>query len=561
MFERSLEWIAAQKSRRFQLYREARLAYEAYLAEYPFSFAQLTGEDYLRAAADARLRSAEGGYREAIPLTRAAGVPRDLAVVLSQLGFLLHLCGRFADARDALSESAQILGSMALSKTDELKALSSCHYHLGLINLTEGHYAAARQRLNASLALDVQLEDLSGQAMNRAALELCPAEDGSPEPPHAPAADSSPSPGASSGPAADPEPDYLAAEDESLDLPSIFGASTREALWIMAATESSVTQLREAAQRACPQNRELIIFAAASQSGVSTPPPMEPGTRLCGAIFEISPAALSNDDFRYWIHWSINRAFEAADFRLFVHLNGIGEAEFAELATKNRAHCRLRDKVQMHRPDRLDLLEANLRSHLLRLEMTRDAAKWIWMRRAAVQLIGRASALVLWLSIAFWLAVSASALVLGKAPVVAFLDYRPQANAWLGVLGCVPLAWTTLMSLALGEQGWKRNSIVTVPPLTAIRWLWFAAIVVYASVWLPNAIHAPARVLILGGILGLLLETARRTAATSARSNLLQSGREIAERRLVHPSLLQRGSGDPPAVASLRCRIENIHQL
>src|SRR3712207_5220217 len=98
MFERLLEAWAAKGSERFRLYRKARLDYEAYQAEQGVPFDALTTEHYRRAAEDSRLQSAEEGYREAIRLSQAEGAFIDVASALYQLGVLLHLQGRFAEA-------------------------------------------------------------------------------------------------------------------------------------------------------------------------------------------------------------------------------------------------------------------------------------------------------------------------------------------------------------------------------------------------------------------------------------------------------------------------------
>lgn len=56
MLRMSREWVAAQTSRRFQLFRTARLLYEAYLASHSFRFDRLTSEQMRAAAADDSLR-------------------------------------------------------------------------------------------------------------------------------------------------------------------------------------------------------------------------------------------------------------------------------------------------------------------------------------------------------------------------------------------------------------------------------------------------------------------------------------------------------------------------
>jgi hypothetical protein len=542
MFDRALEWAAAQKDRRFQLYREARLAYDAYLAEHPVPFDRLTEEDYRHAAVDTRLQVAERGYREALTLTRPSGPPHDLAVALSQLGMLLHLCGRSAEARDAFREAIQTLEEIAVAGPKEQQVLSTCHFHLGLLNLREGHYAAARRQLNISVKLDEQLGDLSGQLMGQAALKSCPADEGTPEPPNMPAATPSPpfrSPTRS-------EPDYRAAEDESLVLPGPFGATTREALWIMAASETSVSQLRNLVQRACPQNRELVIVTAASDSGALTPPPAAPGTSLCGAIFEISPSTLASEDFRYWITWCMNRASEAVDFRLFVHLRDISEVAFVELAVQDALLGELRDKIQMRSPDTLESLEKDLRTHLLRLEMIRDAARWRRMRWIGIRLIASVSALVLWSSIVFCLGVSASPLILGKTRVMAALVTLRPSQDWIGILAGVPLVWANLIPLAMLMQSQRTRGVpVGTPTASGSRLVVFGWAVVYASIWLFRETHCATSAVVVGAILGLLLETARRGKAKVFRLRLLRAGREIARMPSLPRSILQPGRTDP----------------
>jgi len=545
MLEHSREWMASRYQERFQVYREAKRDFESYLSEHQVSDERYTSEVFRHAAADSRLRRAEEGFRRAIEMTRSDACPDDLVVALLELGWLLHLCGRVAEARNVLYESLGMIDRVNRLDARMLSAMSTCQYHLGLLDIDGGHYAAARMRLNISTTLlDEHLGEPWRAAMGQAALQRCPAGEGTAEPKPDVAAFLSAAAETPDVPEAEEQQDYLAASDEEVEIPGVFSESTREAVWIIAAGAESAATLRQVAQRACPQKRELIIFAAATQSGAFKPPPLEPGTSLCAALFEVSPEALVNQDFRYWLRWCIGRANTAVDFRLFVHLRGFAESQLVELANHDPLIAELRDKVQLHRPDRLDLIEINLRSHLLRLEVTRDVDKGRVIRVTGLRVFGWVCSVALWGPILFWLASSAGAVMLGKEVVIAELTRRGLTAQWLGFLAGLPLAWATLIPAAIFMQNWRRVPGVSIRAGRSFAWVVFGLLVARASLWLPMQIHAPERAMVAGGMVGLLMEAARRRRATLARTNLLTMGRRMEEHH-VPRSMLTPGNGDP----------------
>jgi tetratricopeptide (TPR) repeat protein len=535
--------MAARAEERFRHYRAARLAYEAYVTEHHVRFDKLTWAEARLAANDPRLREAEAEYKEAIALTSRSEHARDAAVALSQLGMLLHLVGRLAEARQAFHESIGILDGMVSSRADEMRAKSTCQYHLGLINIKEGHFADARKRLAASARIDHSLGDSIQELLVQEAINGCPAGEGTPEPAVAVSASAA----GATAQRADPEPDYLAGENEELELPGIFSESTREAIWILAASEASVRVLEKTAKQACPQNRELVLYLVACDMGAASPPAMEPGTRLCAALFEISPAALRNADFRYWLRWSIQRAVDAADFRLLIYLNGIEEAAFLNLAARDPLIAELRDKVQLHRPDRIEVLGANLRSHLVRLEVTRDMERGQRLRWVSRRVAGAGAAVLQSAFILFWLGAAVWALWAGEPAVAAVAGRFPHGAEWFGFLAAIPLAWCALIALAIARQGWQRGSQALVSPGRSVGLLLFTLVVARAAGWFPRILHSPAHTLVAGVLVGLLLDGARRRGATAARASLLRTGQRMVEAKAVPVDLLTPGRANPAA--------------
>ncbi len=214
------------------------------------------------------------------------------------------------------------------------------------------------------------------------------------------------------------------------------------------------------------------------------------------------------------------------------------------LAARDAVVGELRDKVQIHQPDSLDSLEKHLRMHLLRLEMTRDAAKWRRVRRFGIRFVGGISAQVLWLSILFWLGVSAGALLFGKARLIAALVSLAPSRDWIGMLGGMPLVWAYLIPLAMLMQGWK-HGLTVMARTSRVWWLVFALAVVKASIWLPQQIHCAKGAIAAGATLGLLMEISRRGKEKGARRNLLSVGREIARMSSLPRSIMQPGRADP----------------
>lgn len=541
MLQDSFEWIASKREERFRVYRQARMDFESYLAEHPVPNDVYTEDVFRHALADARMSRAEEGFRQAIELTSVETDSADLAVALSELGWLLCLRGRLQEARNAFYESLQVMERVIRPGKGMLSVMSTCQYQLGLLDIHEGHYAAARTRLGISITLDEELGEPIRRSMGQFAVERCPQENGTPEPKRDPSKFLRATESGADGGETESAPDYLAANDEEVDTPGIFKESTREAIWIMASSRNSAATMRDMAQRACPANRELVLYSAVTGGDSLKPPPIEPNTSLCAALFEISPEALGYDDFRYWLQWCISRADANADFRLFVHLRGINEAEFMGLSDRDDLIAELRDKVQLHRPDRLDLIEVNLRSHLLRLEMVRDAAKGRAIRRFTIQVLGSTCQAVLALAICFQLLLLAGSRMISSETVAAMLAKWGVTSHWLGVFIGLPLAWGLLIPVAVFLSGF-RKLLVAVSTFESTTLAVVSTFLVRETHGLFAQLHLPIKAIAAGGLLGLLMEAARRRRFLSAKAKLLTLGQQMDMREVPSSMLVARRS-------------------
>jgi tetratricopeptide (TPR) repeat protein len=161
-------------NRRTALYNEARLAYERSVHEAVQrgwkGFPTLTATDSAMAARDPRLQRATVLYREALKLTREEEAYRDLGIAWYQLGMLEHFRGEFSAAEQCFGEALSILESLPQLDTEEVKTISGCFYHLGILSARRGERQTGRAWLERSESLDEAMLDLSGQAMSREAL-------------------------------------------------------------------------------------------------------------------------------------------------------------------------------------------------------------------------------------------------------------------------------------------------------------------------------------------------------------------------------------------------------
>lgn len=405
------EWLAGRKQPRFEAYRRARLTYEAYLARNAVDFNELTDDHFLAARADPSLAQAERDYRHTIQLSQKENAQRDAAIAFYQLGMLLHIQGRFEEARDPLCQALDILDSLPQVERDEQSAISNCHYHLGLIALRLGDAHEARSQLERSVRIDTSLGDLSGAAMGKRALARCPIADAcrtgelatsSPPPHHAPKAKKTGTRSRQAPPPRRANPSQQPSgygPRASVTAPAAWAYFPGEdIIWVLtysAAANDRLLALMESLQGQFPRKTLVSCVAFGSpESAQSVPEPIAEDARLCAAVVVVEPEGLSDEAFRYWAKWCMMNVARRPDFRMYVCLEGMNLDEFAARANSDELVADLLDTVQIAQSPTLDGLHVALVCFLQSLDDIRSAAHWRRTRLFLSDFVGRAASMI-----------------------------------------------------------------------------------------------------------------------------------------------------------------------
>lgn len=430
MFEKAFEWLASRSSLRFKLYREARLNYEAFIYEMGVPFDLLAAEHHKKAATDERLIAAEPSYRQAIELSREVNAIEDVATGLYQLGMLLHLQGRFAEATECFSASLRILEDLAQLDRSKQAVISGCHYHLGVIALRRAHLTEAKRRLRRSLDIDSVIGDLQGIALCKSALNQCGAVSddhkltgeeyldandisrstdnaarndlsrGAEEArltvsaaeakgKHAYGADT---PREEDSTSAVPGPPKKTANGQN-PVSQPYGYR-HDVIWLLshsvAANDIVMSQLEKLSRELTRKVFVSRVAFGGANADQATPAALEYDARLCAAILVIEREGLKNENFLYWANWCIKNVAAKEDFRLFLCLDDMtteeiqARAELPHESPGNRLLADLVDTVQIPQPPTAEQLRYLLRSYLWDFDSIRAIALWrrlyLWIR-------------------------------------------------------------------------------------------------------------------------------------------------------------------------------------
>ncbi len=161
---------ASRTMPRFSLFREGRTLYEEYLNRLEREFCDLSESDFAQAQSSPELQRCESLYQQSLRLCRKDDAYHDIAVNCYQLGLLYHLQGRFREAEELLTEALEIADSLPRLVEDEIRLMSGCCYHLGILAARAEKNDAARDFFARSLRLDESLADLPGVSATRRAM-------------------------------------------------------------------------------------------------------------------------------------------------------------------------------------------------------------------------------------------------------------------------------------------------------------------------------------------------------------------------------------------------------
>ena len=164
-------WIGT-KRRRFELFRNAKLAYEDFFDQNGSKFQLLEPTSKELAITDRRLIDALTWYEEALELCLAEKAFRDAAVTLLQMGKLYRLWCRASEARALFERALEIADSLPSLNNSELGLLAQCCSHIGIVALLNGDAELGRRHIGRSVAILEFCFDAEANNLCLAAMEL-----------------------------------------------------------------------------------------------------------------------------------------------------------------------------------------------------------------------------------------------------------------------------------------------------------------------------------------------------------------------------------------------------
>jgi tetratricopeptide (TPR) repeat protein len=543
MFKAFLEWYKSKSEPRFKSYREARLIYEAFVYEKRIQFDSLSRNQCKEALQDDRLRKAERLYREAINISKMVDADEDVATALSQLGMLLHLKGRFDEAIQAFENSIKIIYEMSQTNRSGQATASGCYYHLGIIACRNGLIEKGKMYINRSLEIDEANNDIHGKFLSNLALEKCSELSASSfddkEWKETIDAEQSRRDDIFQSPVDISLPEYTSEVSETSQESSIaehgesaqglYGESQfkqgfwRDVVWLLShsitANDRFMTPMEQLVGKI---RRKLIISRAAF--GSSSPEktvlkPLEPNEKLCAAVVIIEKVALKDETFRYWLNWCIEYVAAKEDFRLFVCLHDMSIDEFEKLSREGDSIlASLKDTVQVLELPSPDHLAISLKGYLDKLDSIRSEAFWRKIRIRSAIILGSMSSKVQFFCGAFLGIAALSAFVFKKGSVPnRFADTNELFIAVVAGSVLFPLLVTPLFLLFQGRGA--MSSLIGKNPRIR-HWLILFAFLGPATIGLPQHVGAPVSYIMLGVVVGILLDITRRNGLQAKRDNI-----------------------------------------
>lgn len=533
------EWLNSRFDPRFKAYREARLIYEAYINKLNVQFHALAPKHCIDASQDLQLRRAELLYRQAIELSRKSAALHDVATGLYQLGMLQHLQGRIHQACQSFERSVKILKELPHSDLENQAILSGCCYHLGIISCRNGHIEEGKSLISDSLRIDELLNDSYGITASRSALAKCEeitaidigidegSEDldmglGPSTKGNDMGADAHSGRSTSGSAQENSYRDYEnnSPQNNQDDIP-INLKSQNNVVWLLShSVEANDKLFTNLEQLAGQINQKLIIYREAfgrSLTDKSTPQSLEHNEKLCAAIVIIEKEGLGNPDFRYWLKWCIANVADKEDFRLFVYLHDLTDAEIYGLAKSDDLLANLIDTVQMSESTAPEHLHHALRSYLQQLDGLRSAAIWRKLRIISAVYLGRV-ATGIQIFCGALLTASIFTYAVREDLVISLLSgSSKQSFAVISGIVLFPVIITPMYLLLSGNAA--ANFLLRNNP-RVIPWLISFVVLAPATISLPQHVGAPVSYIALGIYAGILLELTRRKGVLAQRKGL-----------------------------------------
>jgi tetratricopeptide (TPR) repeat protein len=340
MLEHLWSWLARSRGHPGHIaFGEARRLYLAYVQALRSPIDRLQAADFTAAHRDPGLLRAEALYRAAREHSAREGRSDNIAMADYQLGLLLHLQGRWTEARDHLQLAVEWLRAGVTAASHERSTLSGCFYHLGLLAMRLGDRGEAERLLRASLAIDEDDSDFGGIALCKSALETLaswpfdivpPGENSSAAPAVPPLAEAAPQPPALDDLAEDAPAsgirgrDWRAeiAEEPEVEEGDSVASTSTIVVWLLSYSVEANEVYMAALERQLARGvvgRVLVRRAAlgSTDPAQSILPRLEPEERLCAALLVLEEEGLHHRVYLDWAAQCLQRVAGGEDFRLF----------------------------------------------------------------------------------------------------------------------------------------------------------------------------------------------------------------------------------------------------
>ncbi len=530
MFDKISERWAAKRSSRFKVFVDGKKAYEAFVQDHPAHFDEMSERHYRRARVDTRLRLAECAFTAAIELSEGEDALADAAVARFQLGLVRHICGELAEASELIHAALEVLSN--LPRWNRAASMSSCHYHLGVIALKQWQLTDAVGELRRSRQMAEASADLGRMRSCDRALIACAAAGADIDTAYSNSISDDSIWGEVDNIVENPGPAFDEGDEIEREVrPRRVYYSQREFIFLASYSVEANDALMEhlnllGDEFGRPISVSCVAFGSTNPMQRNLRQP-EADQHLCATILVLEREGLKDQAFQGFVNSCVRRVAAVSDFRLLVYLHDLSMEELRNWADRDPLVAMLFDITQIDEAPCVAQLRRTLVPYVQRIEHIRAAAQWRESRLKLTRVCGNLAMLIL---------VSAASLSL-----LGFPAWLLQSRlGWLGPNG-PQLASLVLGTLAFPLQaplifmllrGLRTTALAFRDNAAFMRWIFIDLLIMLGANHLQHTLNGPYSWLLLGLVVGVLLDSIRR------------AGRQ-AQRQLIDLESVMRLTTDP----------------
>jgi len=262
--------------------------------------------------------------------------------------------------------------------------------------------------------------------------------------------------------------------------------------------------------------------------------------QLCAVVFALESQGFKDRSYVDLLEWCIAQVATRDDFRLYVLLEGLTPEELDNVKPEESKEVRRRliDTVQLTDIKEMNQISRHLIAYIKRLDETRKEAAWIRLRIAFSSMLGHIAMIVQIICIVqaliliFWLPVWDP-----NATLRQYVGYEGYV-ALICLIACTPFG--VIFIYLFSRYGifpvglWNSNDTV-VKVLGSI-----SAIAAPHMIAVPIRISSPCLFILLGLVMGIILDAARRNSYKAIRERQAVDPDTVIERHGRLPSKLRK---------------------